>query len=134
MHDFSKFCFKLHKVDTDILKKYIQADFKIDLVTASWCSYYNQYNQVANKEMSEAYLEPIWTSIIEIFCKNSQQLPCYSSNNVVWKFRGQLCLIWPNKQLLLFYKLFLLQMVSHKSELELVYNCWIDTSDWALLR
>ena len=35
MSDFSKFCFKLDKADTDILKKYIETDFKNDLVTAS---------------------------------------------------------------------------------------------------
>ena len=32
MYDFSKFCFKLDKADADILKKYIQTDFKNDLV------------------------------------------------------------------------------------------------------
>ena len=35
MYDFSKFCFKLHKADADILKKFIQIDFKNDLVAAS---------------------------------------------------------------------------------------------------
>ena len=35
MSGFSKFCFKLQKADADILKKYIQTDFKNDLLTAS---------------------------------------------------------------------------------------------------
>ena len=35
MSDFSKFCFKLQKANSDILKKYIQTDFKNDLVIAS---------------------------------------------------------------------------------------------------
>ena len=35
MSDFSKFRFKLLKADADILKKYIQTDFKNDPVTAS---------------------------------------------------------------------------------------------------
>ena len=35
MYDFSKFCFKFDKADADTLKKYIQTDFKNDLVTAS---------------------------------------------------------------------------------------------------
>ena len=35
MFDFSKFCFKLDKADADTLNKYIQTDFKNDLVTAS---------------------------------------------------------------------------------------------------
>ena len=32
MSDFSKFCFKPQKADADILKKYIQTDFKNDLL------------------------------------------------------------------------------------------------------
>ena len=32
---FSNFCFKLDKADADILKKYIQIDFKNNLITAS---------------------------------------------------------------------------------------------------
>ena len=35
MYDSSKCCFKLDKVDADILKKCMQTDFKNDLVTAS---------------------------------------------------------------------------------------------------
>ena len=41
MSDFSKFCFKIRKADPDILKKYIQIDFKNDLVI--------QLANVANK-------------------------------------------------------------------------------------
>ena len=35
MYDFSKICFKLDTADADILKKYIETDFKNALVTAS---------------------------------------------------------------------------------------------------
>ena len=48
MDDFFKFCFKLGKVDADILEKYIQTDFKNDPVTFSECSYHPRYSQVAN--------------------------------------------------------------------------------------
>ena len=48
MYDISVLCFKLDKADADIPKKYIQTDFKNDLVTASLCSYYHRYIQTVN--------------------------------------------------------------------------------------